>query len=190
MKKIMFNDQYGLTQAVLDGRKTMTRRIANPATDKQISFGNVNKEWYEDEKGNSYIPIYEVGEVIAIAMSYEHIFYELHCALPEECSTGAGWNNKMFVKSEYMPYKIKVTNVMVEPLQNISDVDCLKEGIWKGKVGSLETHYMDAYYPYKSSLEPCCTPRDAFELLIDKVSGKGTWNSNPITWVYEFELTN
>ena len=26
MKKIMFNDKYGLTQAVLDGRKTMTRR--------------------------------------------------------------------------------------------------------------------------------------------------------------------
>lgn len=28
MKKIMFNDKYGLTQAVLDGRKTQTRRIA------------------------------------------------------------------------------------------------------------------------------------------------------------------
>lgn len=28
MKKIMFNDRYGLTEAVLDGRKTQTRRIA------------------------------------------------------------------------------------------------------------------------------------------------------------------
>lgn len=28
MKKIMFNDKYSLTQAVLDGRKTMTRRIS------------------------------------------------------------------------------------------------------------------------------------------------------------------
>lgn len=28
MKKIMFNDLYGLTEAVLDGRKTQTRRIA------------------------------------------------------------------------------------------------------------------------------------------------------------------
>lgn len=27
MKKIMFNDRYGLTQAVLEGRKTQTRRI-------------------------------------------------------------------------------------------------------------------------------------------------------------------
>lgn len=27
MKKIMFNDRYRLTQAVIEGRKTMTRRI-------------------------------------------------------------------------------------------------------------------------------------------------------------------
>lgn len=29
MKKIMFNDKYGLTQAVLEGRKTQTRRMLN-----------------------------------------------------------------------------------------------------------------------------------------------------------------
>ena len=31
MQKIMFNDKYGLTQAVLEGRKTQTRRIAYTA---------------------------------------------------------------------------------------------------------------------------------------------------------------
>lgn len=31
MKKIMFNDRYGLTQAVLDGRKTQTRELKYPA---------------------------------------------------------------------------------------------------------------------------------------------------------------
>lgn len=30
MKKIMFNDRYGLTQAVIEGRKTMARRLADP----------------------------------------------------------------------------------------------------------------------------------------------------------------
>lgn len=29
MNKIMFNDKYGLTQAVLDGRKTQTRRVVS-----------------------------------------------------------------------------------------------------------------------------------------------------------------
>lgn len=32
MKKIMFNNKYGLTDAVLEGRKTQTRRILNPTT--------------------------------------------------------------------------------------------------------------------------------------------------------------
>lgn len=32
------------------------------------------------------------------------------------------------------------------------------------------------------------TPREAFAALIDKVSGKGTWESNPYVWAYEFEL--
>lgn len=32
------------------------------------------------------------------------------------------------------------------------------------------------------------TPRKAFAALIDKVSGKGTWDKNPLVFVYEFEL--
>ena len=31
------------------------------------------------------------------------------------------------------------------------------------------------------------TPREAFASLIDKVSGRGTWKSNPWVFVYEFE---
>ena len=32
------------------------------------------------------------------------------------------------------------------------------------------------------------TPREAFAMLIDKVSGRGTWGLNPWVVVYEFEL--
>lgn len=39
MKKIMFNDRYGLTQAVLEGRKTQTRRILNPTMLLQYPCG-------------------------------------------------------------------------------------------------------------------------------------------------------
>lgn len=34
------------------------------------------------------------------------------------------------------------------------------------------------------------TPREAFAALIGKVSGKGTWENNPLVWVYEFELVD
>lgn len=51
----------------------MTRRIASPSNDRQISLANLNKEWYEDDEGNTYISKYEVGEVVAIAQSYKNI---------------------------------------------------------------------------------------------------------------------
>ena len=41
MKKIMFNDKYSLTQAVLDGRKTMTRRIFY-IPDKLVPYLNID----------------------------------------------------------------------------------------------------------------------------------------------------
>ena len=45
MKKILFNDKYGLTQAVLEGRKTQTRRIISKKTLDKI--GLFQKEYYE-----------------------------------------------------------------------------------------------------------------------------------------------
>lgn len=209
-KKIMFNDKYSLTQAVLDGRKTMTRRIIKcPRTFKGewVAGFNIHRRhsdkkivgWpcmYDaDEREfdmGEIFPKYKVGEVVAIAQSY------LDLSLAEVSqwkSNGnkttinslAGWTNKLFTKAELMPHHIRITNIKIERLQDISDKDCLKEGIYKGQCGSADTHFMDAYY-YKGDIQPYCTPREAFAALIDKVSGKGTWESNPYVFVYEFEL--
>ena len=96
-----------------------------------------------------------------------------------------GVHNKMFVKAEYMPHQIRITNVRVERLQDISDEDCLREGILEDCPNvqysfPTEIGYCGQY--------PFNTPREAFAALIDKVSGKGTWASNPWVFVYEFEL--
>lgn len=217
MKKIMYNDSYGLTQAVIDGLKTSTRRIipfdlVDLRDNSPISVTDVfykNGDWFIRLNNNrrphpmpkSFLPKYQIGEIVAIAQSYKTIdslhrrgktaaYLEYLDSVLPEMKNLAGWNNKMFVKAKLMPYKIRITDVKVERLQDISDDDCMKEGIQKGRVGSLETHFMDAYYPCNRKLEPCCLPRDAFELLIDGVSGDGTWGSNPFVWVYEFELIN
>lgn len=213
MKKIMFNDKYGLTQAVLEGRKTMTRRIIKcPRTfrGEWVAGFNIHRSLSDkkivgfpcmydaDEREfdmGEILPKYKLGEVVAIAQSYRDSGYspdslDRH---PKDLSVrglmkdSAGWNNKMFVKSYACKHHIKITNVKVERLQDISDEDCLKEGIIKGKCGSESTHFMDAYYVPKEK-QPYCTPRNAFEVLINKVSGKGTWESNPFVFAYEFVL--
>ena len=101
--------------------------------------------------------------------------------------TNAGWDNKMFVRGDLMPHQIRITDVRVERLQDISDEDCLKEGIMKGRCGSEGTHFMDAYY-IPNDIQPYCTPQEAFAHLINKVIRKDTWESNPYVFVYDFEL--
>lgn len=202
-KKIMFNDKNGLTQAVLEGRKTQTRRIITYP--KTFKGKNVCGLWvyrwkvdgaiteicmYDEDEisidGGQILPKYKVGEIVAVAQSYNS-FYNDECN-PNLFPNGAGWTNKMYVKPELMPHQIRITNVRAEQLQDISDEDCLKEGIIKGKVGSEDTHFMDAYYIPTLKTDPFCTPQGAYSYLIDKISGKGTWENNPYVFVYDFEL--
>lgn len=112
-KKIMFNDKFGLTQAVLDGRKTMTRRIS----EDQIRNSIFCKSGYESIHGYEIKPKYKVGEVVAIAQSYESVYHEYGLEtmdmLVSSLKYNAGWTNKMFVKSDLMPHHIEIIGIKV-----------------------------------------------------------------------------
>lgn len=213
MKKIMFNDKYSLTQAVLDGRKTMTRRIIKcPRTFKgEWAAGfNIHRR-HSDKKIVGYpcmydaderefdmgeiFPKYKVGEVLSIAQSYESLGMNPEIALNDRDGIGfytktkfaPGWKNKMFVRADLMPHHIRITNIKVERLQGISDEDCLKEGVYEDS--GDDEFPPSIFYEFEGNKDDGFdTPREAFAALIDKVSGKGTWESNPYVFAYEFEL--
>lgn len=204
MKKIMFNDRYGLTKAVLEGKKTQTRRvISDKILDKiklfQDEYLNAScdllegKELIEAYMVNypEKLP-YNVGEIVAVAQCYRDICDECfwHGAYTVRTSKLyrlAGWSNKMFTSSDEMPHQIRITDVRVEHLQDISDEDCLKEGIAPMIVG-CEYYVFSFIDKEKGRFLDYKTPREAYAALIDKVSGKGTWESNPYVFVYDFEL--
>lgn len=217
MKKIMFNDKYSLTQAVLDGRKTMTRRVCKydrPNETYDIVFpvfepndydndGNIVSPLnyafgWKNDKGDFTgwnIPKYKVGEVVAIAQCYKSLGMNPEIALHDKDGIGfytktkfaPGWKNKMFVRADLMPHHIRITDIKIERLQNISDEDCFKEGIFKWDAGQKDIPFYSFHY---ADIPDYNDPRDAFAELIDKVSGKGTWESNPYVFVYEFELVD
>ena len=197
----MFNDRHGLTDLVLEGVKTMTRRIesgirihGNPAKKIVESALEMHKSSNADKSRISFgedihvevCTRYRIGELVAVAQSYHDII--LSGKLSQEAcdmllgkieSKHPGRNNKMFVDASLMPYGIRIKDIRIERLQDISDEDCMKEGIIK---------VFDSYYYFVDGesghyLE---TPREAFAALIDKTSGKGTWDSNPWVVVYEF----
>lgn len=193
MKKIMFNDRYGLMQAVIEGRKTMTRRLVDPKSKyEELRFVQpcIAMEYglygYTRNDGWVIIPKYKIGEVVAVAQSYNSFYDDTYN--PVLFPAGAGWGNKMFVKAELMPYQIRITGIKCERLQDISDEDCFREGISESWYESTDTTTYGYADEKKGTAVEFDTPRKAFATLIDKVSGKGTWARNPWVVVYEFEL--
>lgn len=205
MKKIMFNDRYDLTQAVLSGRKTQTRRIINPQPEVSERMGMIWKGYasgitspygspsfikdvYHNFLSSTNYPQCrrcKVGEVVAVAQSYKDCgLFDIYRG-PKDT---AGWTNKMFVRADLMPHHIRITNVRVERLQDISDEDCIKEGIeWDHKAQRFYVRY-DSKTHFRMWF--ASTPRETYSALIDSISGKGTWDSNPYVFVYDFELVD
>ena len=193
----MFNDKYGLTQAVLEGRKTQTRRIAYTAgrlrdiTVRQDLEGvNKGKACLFDEGILLAKSAYKLGETIAIAQRYEDMakdddFFRLCSNILGRILFEKGCHNKMFVRADLMPHHIRITNIRVERLQDISEEDCLKEGIWRDDNVGLEG---TTYWYHGLANSSFRTAKEAYAALIDKISGKDTWESNPWVFVYDFEL--
>ena len=209
MQKIMFNDKYGLTQAVVNGKKTMTRResFIGKVDDGELSYGRYfafEKRLYPDGELERFVLLkkskFKIGEIVAIAQPYEvlansgqldkmvlnannAVGFELK---KEYC--GAGWENKMFVKAELMPHHIIITDIKLENLQDISEEDCLKEGVFQFRDHFHEDRVEG--FGFFGATKHYLTAKEAFAALIDKVSGKGTWNSNQYVFAYDFELVD
>ena len=200
MQKIAFNDRYGLTDAVIEGRKTMTRRLVSDRLWEMwtnyddfcnsviggIARGgtSVSREYYHECDVFKDKCGYKVGEIVAVAQCYNDVVREF-----TDLAFVPGSTNKMFVRADLMPHQIRITGVRCERLQDISDEECMKEGVVD------VTYFKTGGRPYElfalpghEHEETFNTPRQAFAALIDKVSGRGTWERNPWVVAYEFEL--
>ena len=206
----MFNDRYGLTAAVLQGRKTMTRRICKEyATGQPILASDVESfRFYPEENIVEFlmkdgttkvsVPPYKDNEIVAVAQSYKDVIntgYDLiekrnlREKLENELGLitleyAKGWNNKLFVKPSLMPHQIQITDINIERLQDITDEDCTKEGILTMFTGYCYEYEDKHGFGYRGFSHV----KDAFASLIDAVSGKGTWERNPFVFAYSFKL--
>lgn len=221
----MFDDKHGLTDSVLKGNKTMTRRVVclpeywhgmwvwSFAFDKQscsLRLYDADEFPMEDpDTGEcAYVnPRYKIGEVVAVAQSYKDLGYSPTTIQRGRCirkSTHgdnpgwsddmigqigdwyidqlAGWNNKMFVNPSMCNHQIRITDIKVERLQDISDEDIMKEGITYIAGGGYGVRFGENYNTF------ALNPMVAFAVLIDNISGKGTWESNPYVFSYTFKL--
>lgn len=197
MRKIMFNDKFGLTKAVLDGRKTKTRRIITidevELTLFQTLYFNETLDYLKGkelieayyENNPQKVP-YKKGEILAVAQKYSEAINPIDWISTKIYELTKGWNNKMFVRPDLMPRQIRIMDYKIELLQDISDEDCLAEGIeFDAKAQSF---YCGVNIKTNAKIWLGSTPREAYASLMNKISGKGTWERNPFVFAYDFKL--
>ena len=217
MQKRMFRDRYGLTDLVLSGQKTQTRDVIK-IQDERLDYlrgwnldGGFAEFGRDGEEPLRLYPKYYVGEVVAVAQSYQKAYPNADLEMVKKwtfMTESAGWKNKMFVRPDLMPHAIKITKIRFERLQDISDEDCLAEGVEKDLAEGLALYWFPVHiegisweewkarsyelsrheYEGKPGEYFWGTPQEAYAALIDKIYGYGTWASNPYVWVYDFEL--
>ena len=173
MQKIMFNDRYMLTDLVLSGKKTQTRvliKTKDEFLDGEFNWDSAGTMITFCKNGKEFIDIkspYYYGEEVVVAQKHKK----------------AGKNN-----THDTPNTITITDIRFERLQDISDEDCMAEGIIEHIAEIMPNYPPYTQYCCGISEVYCDTPRQAFAKLIDKINGKGTWASNPYVFVYDFEL--
>lgn len=205
MKGICFIEP--LFHKVAKREKTQTRRIITPQPEYSERVGMIYKticygigfcnpkDAYYNFARSSYASKYKVGEIVYLKEPYvddlimgKTLYKYSKSDLQELISNGYGdmvnskrfWKNKLFMPESAARYFIKITRVRVERLQDISEEDCLKEGI------ELYNNYDGTYGGHSAPT----TPQEAYAALINSINGKGTWEKNPFVWVYDFELIN
>lgn len=215
MKGICFTEP--LFHKVVKGEKTQTRRVATHQHFSYSELSNVKqgvyihpaipkykvgekvylKEPYAetcDEYGSPLIAYrFDNAAFYLIRKDENGDYYQLN-TIKKPVSTNwtldnfpacGEWKNKLFMPQWAARYFIEITEIRAERLQDITEEDCIKEGIESfTKDNQLYKFGLDGWDWSKMPR----TPREAYAALINKISGKGTWESNPFVWVYDFKL--
>lgn len=189
-KPILFSTD--MVQAILDGRKTMTRRLSgleklnkNPNRYRTyirlpISTGNVDFVIRDKKDGSETAlkPRYNKHDILYVKETHTIINGKIVYRADAPASTNIKWKPSLFMKKEYARIFLEVTNVRCERLHDITATDAINEGIdWKG---IFYKDYFDDTYFYS-------IPEFSFNSLWVKINGQDSFNSNPWVFVYEFK---
>jgi len=193
-------------QAILDGRKTQTRRVIEPQPKKIMYDGKVLLE--TEKHGTKFLSNYAqyapyaVGDTLYVRETWRKIsigfdIFE-HKADMHNDESVIPWKPPVSMPRAAARIFLRVADVQVERLQNISEVDARAEGIksfWLHKEHGGEWHESNSP-PFvgvgRDGDNMHRTRRDAFQQLWNSLNAKRdggayTWEMNPWVWVYEFE---
>lgn len=197
---ILFNAP--MVRAILDGRKTQTRRIAK-----------VNGEGCKDgfitplagfvprsiENHISYCPYGKPGDRLWVRETWSkskqpylsgHIFYRADGETNGKqfalsyVERESKWRPSIHMPRSASRILLEVANVRVERLKDISDEDAIAEGIEQ----EPGTSHWKNYDTSPGGWRYWESPIQSYRTLWESINGKGSWDLNPFCWVIEFKV--
>lgn len=184
-KPILFSTE--MVKAILEGRKTQTRRIIKPQPNKSvtdiISLGNNFVSAYPNRMAFKPFEFsikakYQKGNILWVRETFLKLDnnFGYKALLTKEEAKRYKWKPSIFMPKEACRLFLEVINVDVERIQDISDTNSLNEGI-------------EILLPNLKPYEDYC-PYDEFRSLWIKINGEKSWNDNNWVWKIEFKIYN
>lgn len=192
VKPILFNTE--MVRAILDGRKTVTRRAIKPQPQGHFEVSENPIYIYDtDFSQGKIMPPYQTGDILYVRERFCKI-YSAFCELyiyyadkPDdviakfENGEEVKWNSPVIMPKEATRIWLKVTDVRVERLQDITEDEVCDEGVDVPIVQDVTGEMVFEY-----------SPIDDFADLWDSTVQKQDldtygWDANPWVWVIEFE---
>jgi hypothetical protein len=185
MKPILFSTP--MVRAILEGSKTMTRRVVpERILEKQLVVDVPVRIHCEH-----YAPI-RVGDVLWVRETWRFDEGEYFYKADDDCPEGYDWKPSIFMPKEAARIFLKVTGIRCERLQDITEEDAIKEG-----VETIISKFTGRQYYKDYRHIPGCeggwwSAVDSFRTLWNSINGKRPgygWENNPYVFVYGFERT-
>lgn len=231
MKPIFFNTE--MVCAILDGRKTVTRRVLK--TDKYIPKdavfgfsmftpeGSISFRGHLEDEERRYVEKfaklpYRLGDILYVRETWKIVDCLDKLSLKFEYQADGkisdfidftnrrlrkflkylskkGWCPALFMPKEAARIFLRVTDVSVAKLQDITPADVVYEGAYEDCRDCLNTYSTtgkQCCYRGKDECSQCDSVITTFESLWNSTIKKKDldlygWNANPWVWVIEFE---
>lgn len=172
MKPILFNTQ--MVKAILEGRKTVTRRVVKPQPDglmyRKSRFDLPG--FFVTHGGSVYIPPYQTGDILYVRETFVQVAAHIYWYRADCPVQNILWRPSIHMPKQAARIFLRVKDVRAEPLKNIKYFDGLAEGI-----------------PYRQMEDDII--RDFAELWDSTIKpadhASYGWEANPWVWVIEFE---
>lgn len=196
MKPILFNTY--MVRAILDGRKTVTRRVVKTKHKGACGFYVTTRksdgafmgvyEYDENESmfDNPLEPPYKVNDVLYVreTWKYSHGCYWHKAGFTPQSIEYVKWKPSIHMPKEAARLFLRVTDVRVEKLRDMELQDFIAEGIELSREDLKD---------YNNALHKA---RELFKDLWNSTAGKpytrerytNNWYGNPYVWVIEFEV--